>query len=187
MNFVYHMVPDNMSGHYLIPLNRMKDLDENLYARYISKYDDHPERDFLVERKVPLLGCLWNDVVHFSTLHPHHIYRELKKLELKLKDDLIFYKIPIENLKHNENALYLYDKSYYEGPEAPIAPENIGILDIGEYKEPDELPMDTLKYFVEESKKDHRVEMFKFVPHVLSRGRIPVDGAEIINWSEGLK
>ena len=187
MNFVYHMVPGNMSGHYLIPLNKMKNLDENLYAKYISKYDDHPEREFLVEREVPLLGCLWNDVVHFSTLHPHHIYRELKKLDLNLKDELHFYKIPIENLKDNENVLYHYDKKHYHGPEAPIAPENIGLLDVDDYEELDSLPMDTLKYFVEESKKDERIGMFHFVPHVLSKGKVTVEGAEIINWSEGIE
>ena len=187
MNFVYHLVPENMSGHHLIPLNWMKALDENLYARYISKYDDHPEREFLVDRKVPRLDCLWNDVVHFSALHPHHVYRELKKLDLNLKDDLNFYKIPVEHLKDNKNVLYHYDKAHYGGPEAPIAMENVEVLDIDAYREAEALPMETLEYFVEECRKGNRVAMFKFVPHVLSRGKVSVEGAEIINWSDSIE
>lgn len=186
MNFVYHMVPKNMSGHYLIPLNRMKDIDENLYARYNSKYDDHPERAFLMEREVPLLDCLWNDVVHFSTLHPHHIYKELKKLDLNLKENMKFYKIPIERLEDNENVLYRYEKKYYNGPAEPIAPENLEYLNIEDYRELEELPSDTLKYFVDESEKDERVGIFHYVPHVLSKGKVRIDDVEIVNWSEDI-
>lgn len=186
MNFVYHMVPKNMMGNYLIPLNRMKNIDENMYARYNSKYDDHPERAFLMEREVPMLDCLWNDVVHFSTLHPHHIYKELKKLNLNLKENLNFYKIPVEHLKGNENVLYHYKKKYYSGPEAPIAPENLDYLNIENYKELEELPIDTLKYFVDESEKNERVGMFHYVPHVLSKGKVKIDNVEIVDWSEAI-
>ena len=184
MNFVYHMVPKNMSGNYLMPLNRLKDLDENLYAQYNSKYDDHPERAFLLERKIPVLDCLWNDAVHFSTLHPHLIYKELKKLDLNLKNDLKFYRIPIDDLESNDNVLYHYNKKYYDGPESPIAIENIELLNIDDYVELNKIPEDTLKYFQEESKNDNRMGMFHFVPHVLSKGKVPVEGAEVIKWNE---
>lgn len=187
MNFVYHMVPKNMSGNYLMPLNRLKDLDENLYAQYNSKYDDHPDRAFLMERKIPVLNCLWNDAVHFSTLHPHLIYKELKKLDLNLKNDLKFYKIPIDDLEGNDNVLYHYDKKYYDGPESPIAIENIELLEIDDYVELSRVPEDTLQYFHEEIKNDNRMGMFHFVPHVLSKGKVPVTGAEVITWNEPVK
>ena len=29
--------------------------------------------------------------------------------------------------------------------------------------------------------------MFHFVPHVLSKGKVAVEDAEIINWSEGIE
>ena len=137
-----------------------------------------------MEREIPLLDCLWNDVVHFSTLHPHDIYKELKKLDLNLKEDLKFYKIPIEHLQDNENALYHYKKKHYSGPEAPIAPENLEFLNIEDYTELEDLPIDTLKYFIDESEKDERVAMFHYVPHVLSKGKVRIDDVEIISWNE---
>lgn len=43
--YVYHMVPREMVGHELMPLNRLGALFPHLYERYSKKYFDHPERD----------------------------------------------------------------------------------------------------------------------------------------------
>ena len=65
MQYVYHMVPEELKGEYLIPLNELKSVYPNLYGEYIQKYKDHPHREKLLTRKIPKLECLWNDVVHF--------------------------------------------------------------------------------------------------------------------------
>ena len=65
MEYVYHMVPEELKGEYLIPLNELKRVYPNLYREYIQKYKDHTQRENLLTRKIPKLECLWNDVVHF--------------------------------------------------------------------------------------------------------------------------
>ena len=65
MEYVYHMVPEELKGEYLIPLNELKRAYPNLYDEYIQKYKDHTQREQLLTRKIPKLECLWNDVVHF--------------------------------------------------------------------------------------------------------------------------
>ena len=38
MQYVYHMVPEELKGEYLIPLNELKSVYPNLYGEYIQKY-----------------------------------------------------------------------------------------------------------------------------------------------------
>ncbi len=80
MEYVYHMVPEELKGEYLIPLNELKRVYPNLYREYIQKYKDHTQRENLLTRKIPKLECLWNDVVHFLPLHPYEIYKVLLEI-----------------------------------------------------------------------------------------------------------
>jgi len=181
------MVPKNMSGETLMSLNKIKLLDAELYKQYAKKYDDHPERPKLLEKEIPKLNCLWNDVIHFLPIHPHLVYDALRTVGVKVKTDLLFYKIPITNLVNNQNVVYLYRKENYKGPAANIYSEDVFFIDIEEYKEITELPIDTRNYYEEENKKGNRFGMFPFIPHILSLGEVSVLDAEVINWSESYK
>ena len=44
MSFIYHMVPKEMIGDTLVPLQSLRDLSEERYGIEIKKYDDHPKR-----------------------------------------------------------------------------------------------------------------------------------------------
>src|SRR5690625_5571655 len=129
------MVPKRMIGEKLIPLNKLKTKQEKLYNEYAEKYYDHPERVKLLERRIPRLNCLWNDVNHFLPLHPSRVYNALKEVGVHVKGDINFYKIPVLNLKYNKNAIYLYNKANYNGPGAEMKSEEIDLIDIKEYEE----------------------------------------------------
>lgn len=58
--YFYHGVPDELKGTQLIPLNNMLAVNPDLQARYLEKYKGREE---ILERRIPLLDCLWNDVV----------------------------------------------------------------------------------------------------------------------------
>lgn len=184
MKYIYHLVPKNMLGEKLVPLNQIKEMDAQLYEKYTDKYNNSSDRKLLLERKVPKLNCLWNDVVHFSPLHPNHIYQALKELSINVHDEVKFYKIPIENLQENENAIYYYNQKYYEGPSAPISPDNIELLKVDDYEELGKIPEETFDYFQTESKKGHKFGMFHLVPHILSMGQVPIENAEVISWND---
>ncbi len=75
--FVYHRVPDSLAGEFLCPLNMLRDTQPELYAQHIRKYEG---REFVLSQTVPNLGCLWNDVLHFSPVHPKLIVEAMSKL-----------------------------------------------------------------------------------------------------------
>ncbi|WP_236560916.1 group-specific protein [Pontibacillus sp. HMF3514] len=178
------MVPKNMFGDYLMPLNRLKVKDEELYKKYIKKYEDHPKRTKLHQRKIPKLDCLWNDVIHFLPLHPNHVYEALKTFEVNTRTDLLFYKVPIENLSNNQNVIYQTDKASYQGPDKDIPNKHIHIIDTQQYEGLTSIPQDTMDYYKEEIRKGNKFGMFQFIPHLFSDGEVDISNAKVINWSK---
>ncbi len=142
-NYIYHMVPNDMKGSKLIPLNSLKEKHPNLYHRYTQKYLDHPERAKLLKRHILELDCLWNDVLHFLPLHPYHVYEAITRLGVKTKENQQFFKIPIDRLKNNKSAIYFYSKKKYRGPAANIEKDEIKLLNVQDFVEMTELPLDT--------------------------------------------
>ena len=49
--FVYHIVPAEMIGEKLIPLNSLGKVHPPLYEKYAEKYYDHPERSKLLKNR----------------------------------------------------------------------------------------------------------------------------------------
>lgn len=172
-----------MTGKELYPLHQLKTMNENLYSHYVKKYQNHPRRAKLLDRKIPRLNVLWNDVVHFLPPHPSKVYEALTSVGAAAPKDLYFYKIPIENLKANQNVIYTYDQTLYQGPDAEIHREMIQPLDIQTYQELDRIPPETVEYFKEEHQKGNKFGMFHFIPHVLSHGIVSISNAEKVNWS----
>jgi hypothetical protein len=78
MHYIYHAVPEKMIGNNLIPLNSMQDIDDSLRNSYMSKYRG---REDILERKIPILDCLWNDVVQLLPIHPQKIFELQKKIK----------------------------------------------------------------------------------------------------------
>lgn len=70
MPTVFHLMPRNLVGNALQPLNMLRHSHPNVYASHARKYEGREE---VMERQVPLLGCLWNDVLFFSNAHPEAI------------------------------------------------------------------------------------------------------------------
>jgi hypothetical protein len=182
--YVYHMVPSEMKGDKLIPLNSLKNPYPELYEKYTRKYFDNPERPKLLKKQVPKLNCLWNDALHFLPLHPHYVYKALAALKIKINEKQSFFKVPIDKLKNNKNGLYLYSKEKYKGPGEPIEEDEIKLLDIEDYKELIGLPSDTIEYYTVESGRGNRFGLFSYIPHLLSLGEVKIDNMEIITWDE---
>ncbi|MFD2046559.1 group-specific protein [Ornithinibacillus salinisoli] len=184
MNYVYHMVPKTMVGEKLFPLNQLKTTQAILYFEYVKKYNDHPARRKLLERKIPKLNCLWNDVIHFLPLHPTLVYNALKEVGVNINGDKKFYKIPITNLQDNKNVIYIYNKENYQGPDAEIVNETIHLLDINKYEEIATIPSDTISYYEEEHINGKRFGMFQFIPHIFSLGKVNISNAEVVSWGD---
>ncbi|MFJ7637873.1 MULTISPECIES: group-specific protein [unclassified Peribacillus] len=182
--YIYHMVPKEMIGDKLIPLHALGKTFPHLYEKYRRKYLDHPERPKLLTKQIPKLNCLWNDVLHFLPLHPYFVYEALASLGIKTKEEQNFFKIPIERLTHNRNAIYLYTKEKYKGPAEDIEEDEIKLLNIETYRELKEIPAASVEYYKTENEKGNRFGLFPYIPHLLSLGEVEINNVEIISWNQ---
>lgn len=64
--YVYHFKRKNMVGSKLIPLNKLKNIYPDIYKEHVKKYVG---REKLLTKNIPLLDCLWNDVLHLSPIN----------------------------------------------------------------------------------------------------------------------
>ncbi|MFC1522947.1 hypothetical protein ACFL6Y_11120 [Elusimicrobiota bacterium] len=85
---LYHFKPDNMQGNTLYPLNALKRIFPEMYEEYFKR--KYSWRKNLTTVKLPVLDCLWNDVVHFSPIDMgiviHTLRRVFKQNGKKLED-----------------------------------------------------------------------------------------------------
>jgi hypothetical protein len=96
MQYIYHGVPEQMIGDVLMPLNRMKTTQPELHKKYLEKYEGRRE---ILQRRIPLLDCLWNDVVQFLPLNPQDVFEAQRELGIiEVVPAYKFFKINLDML-----------------------------------------------------------------------------------------
>lgn len=173
MKYIYHMVPSEMRGTILYPLNTLKEMYPNVYLEYIKKYE---RRERLLEATVPLLNCLWNDVLHCSALSPDVIIDEFKKLGKNFS--LSYFEIPADMLEPEKTVVYLYNprEKGTPAPESDFVPYNPTEVEKYAY-----LPEATKEYFKNILEEGGRPLMFHLVPHILYKGSIETRNLKVIS------
>lgn len=161
-----------MKGTELIPLNKMLEVDPELRAKYLEKYNGREE---ILKRKIPLLNCLWNDVVQLLPLHPRQLFELQKELDLiKEIPDYRYYRINIDALDPLQTVVYF-----------KIAPgeENVTVkwLRDVQLEELHGIPEATRKYYESMVGTDEPVFNYQFVPHIIYKGTVDVSSAQVIN------
>lgn len=175
MNYFYHGIPEDMKGDSLIPLNEMLSVDPELRAKYLEKYKGREE---ILERKIPLLDCLWNDVVQLLPLHPSKLF-ELQQ-ELGIVDKLPDYRyFQIETSQLEPSKTVVYFKT------AP-GEENVTVKWLADVNLDDlqDVPPATLEYYKSMIGTGEPVFNYQFVPHIVYRGTIDVASAKIVSLKE---
>lgn len=171
MHYLYHSIPENMKGTKLIPLSKMLEVDPQLHAKYLEKYKG---REDILERKIPLLECLWNDVVQLLPLNPLLLFKLQKKLGgISEIPDYKYYKIDITTLDPSKTAVYFKT--------AP-GEENVTVkwLSDVDFDDLQDIPEATRKYYESMVGTGEPIFNYQFVPHILYRGTIDVSMAEIM-------
>jgi hypothetical protein len=163
MSYVYHHVPENMTGTILHPMNQLKSVDEKLYNLYRAGYDG---REHLLKRQVPYLGCLWNDVLHCCPVHPQKIYDALNNAGVKNIPKLEYFEIDTESDINMNDAVVFYRNSEKFGD---IRFEKATEVDWGNV---DVIPQLTLNYYKEVAETGEPLFVYQGIPHLLYRGTI---------------
>jgi len=172
--YFYHGVPEKMIGTKLIPLNEMELIDSDLKVKYLEKYKGREE---ILERKIPLLDCLWNDVVQFLPLHPRKIF-ELQK-ELGLIPEVPKYKyfeINSSLFDPAKTAVYFKDAPGEENSHT----EWLSDVDLSSVQE---VPVATINYFKSLVGTGEMPFNYQFAPHVLYKGIIDIADQRVISLS----
>jgi hypothetical protein len=171
MNFIYHGVPDPMAGNQLLPLNQMESTMPEIREKNLQKYKGREE---ILKRRIPLLDCLWNDVVQFLPLHPQKVFELQKELGLissvpKYK----FYKIDLGKLDPEQTVIFFKT--------AP-GEENVEVkwLSQVDFELLQDIPEATLDYYKSLIGTGELPFNYQFIPHILYRGAVDISDATIV-------
>ena len=161
MPSLFHFVPDRMVGTVLYPLNALKDREPEAWRREVAKYEG---REQVLEKPIPPLGCLWNDALHFSTVHPSLVVAELKAVGLEPLRRR-FFELDAELLDPERTVIFLNRRSEADESQwLPFDPARLaGLTDLTE---------PTRRYYRECAALGKRPLLYGYLPHVLFRGEL---------------
>ena len=170
--YFYHGVPENMIGTKLVPLNEMESVDGKLKTEYSKKYKGREE---IMQRRIPLLNCLWNDVVQFLPLHPKKIFEIQKSLGLISEiPDYSYYEIESSYFDPTKTAIYFKYAPGEENSETKWL-KDVNLADI------QEVPQATIDYYKSLVATGEMPFNYQFVPHVVHRGKIDISDCRIVS------
>lgn len=169
MHFLYHRVPENMSGNRIFPLSELKEHLPDVYESARKKYVG---REQLMKEVIIPLNCLWNEAVFLSPVHPAETTRAMEAAghPTDMRD---FFQIDASTLDPALTTVWLH-KGNSRNPEdfVPFIPE-----ELGRYSK---LPMRTVVYYWRQKTCGQRPLVWLFVPHILFKGSIDVSRVERI-------
>lgn len=166
MTSVYHVLSDPLVGSVLYPLNELRDRDPATFERARAKYEG---REQVMELRVPLLNCLWNDVLHFSPVHPAEILEALEAVGVT-PDRRRFLEVDSIELEPSRTVLFLNstdrEHRFDEGQWKWLDPRTVA--------RHARLPQASRAYYAACARDGTRPFLFAHVPHVLFRGSVDV-------------
>jgi len=171
--FLYHMIPADMQGAVLRPLNSLKDENPELYLSKAEKYKD---RKHVMEQFIPTLECAWNDVLHFSAINPQELKQALVEAGME-PIEMKFYQIDPSLLDPNQTTIYIYQE---KASNDKMNPKNFAKYDLDTLAEHSTLSQMTKDYYKEKYSKGEKPLLFVGVSHILHKGSIDVSDFPVI-------
>lgn len=172
MTHFYHGIPEDMKGSELIPLNKMLKVDADLREKYLEKYKGREE---ILERKIPLLDCLWNDVVQLLPLHPRQLFELQKELGLITEiPDYKYFEIDPTTLDPMQTVIY-----FKTAPgEEHVSVKWLKDVNLDELQG---IPEATRNYYESMIGTGEPVFNYQFVPHIIYKGTVDVSSSKAIS------
>jgi hypothetical protein len=170
--FIWHRRTNKFTGETIYPLNQLRELHPELAMHAQQKYVG---REFLLEKRIEPLNCLWNDVIHLSPMHPQKAYAKLRELGMSIPETN-FFEIPVASLDPR-NAILL---KTHNRPTPVIDATDFLEFNIKNLEQQTEFPQVTLEHYKDFLAKGRSPFVFVGIVHVLYRGPISVVGVNII-------
>ena len=178
--YIYHAKRPDFIGTRLYPLNELKERLPAVYENAVKKYQG---REWLLNVTIPGLDALWNDVIHFSLMHPALIYKTLTKTGFTHHDySLTWMEIPLDDVLKLPSALYLNIRVWQDtrvllpSDFEPLSPERVDALS--------GMPAINLQYYKDCFSQGEKPLLWKRAPHVLVKGELDISGYRTFDWRE---
>ncbi|MDX1613091.1 MAG: hypothetical protein R3300_02205 [Candidatus Promineifilaceae bacterium] len=168
MSYVYHLVPGNFVGEVLYPLNQLRETYPDLYQSHVKKYQG---RERLLTWRIPILDCLWNDVLHFSPVHPRQIRDGFLATGYDWKPRRWFEVNPAARGFDESNTVIYYSQPRTLG-DFSMRTDDFAKYDPGLLSHMVTLPAETAAYYAEAVAAGEPVFAFRLIPHVLHLGTV---------------
>lgn len=165
---LYHRARTGLVGTELYPLNQLADRFPDLYQK---RQDEYGSRLDITCMKVPILDCLWGDVLFLSPIHPEKICKLRVDTGYPQVTRTFFVVDPDQCGITSENAVIFRHELYEPGqmalPRSDIVP--FGREVIGEYSE---IPEKSIAYYRDSFSQGKRPLVYLYMPQVLFRGTL---------------
>jgi hypothetical protein len=173
---LYHYVPDEFVGETLYPLSRLAKLHPAIAEEHARKYAG---REKLMQVRLPILDCLWNEVLHLAPLHPSVTKAALLASGFQVNPRR-FFVIPPGQLdpklavyfKHSKDTQGRYD--FLAADFVRFEPES--------YRELAAVPDEQFRYFEHMKAAGEKPLLWARTPHVFYRGELPTKNLTTIDW-----
>ncbi len=158
-----------------MPLNQLEEIDQELFNQGNWKYLHRPH---LKKSNIPTLNCLWNDVIFMTPVHPAQIKRALEDSGIKVRDEQEWFEIcPTEcDLNLTNSTIYMY--SHAQSDHSDL--KEYRSFSIDKIKSLVNLRPEVVKYYKECASNGTRPLLFHLVPHVMYRGKLPINKLSVI-------
>jgi hypothetical protein len=170
---VYHILPTNFTGSILYSLNALKDVLPEIHQIQSTIYRGQAD---LVSRKIPYLGCSWNDVIHFSAVHPAQIRGAVESVGLTWKTTH-WFEIDVTAIGFDDTNAAIFTAPFR--PQGNIADADFIPFTLETLQMLNSIPQASYEYFNHAKAHDERPFLFNCVPHVLYHGTVETDQAGV--------
>jgi len=175
-HYLYHWVPDALAGHILYPLNQLKSINPSLYITKAAKYK---QREALMQARLPILNCLWNDVLHFSPVHPDKIHQAMADAGFARKQWRYYEIDPYKKGVNATNAIiFLNQRNVSENFQFDEA--DFRVFDLAALSSLGGIPAATQAYYKEAFAQHKRPFVYSHVPHILYQGSLNIRDVKVI-------
>jgi len=163
---LYHVLPANLVGSHLLPLNQLRSLYPDVASVAMRRYQG---REKLLQRQIPQLGCKWSDTVSLSLTSPETLRSLAKELGLPWKPR-IWVAIDPHTLDSGHSILYPSRRRTPWSPDTSQDFEPYRIENLASYQSV-EL---TREDWAQAKSNGTPMLLFSSVPSVLYRGNIDI-------------
>ena len=175
MIYLYHSVPKNLHGNILYPLNVLKEKHSEIYEQQVSKYVG---REHITQQRIPMLDCLWNDVLHFSAVNPKEVKQALIEAGRSPDFTMSYYQVVPKLIESKNSIVYLYA---HADSKDKLNEKNFITYNPDEMTKFSSMPQATKDYYKEMIGKGERPLLYHKIPHILYKDTLDITNMPIIS------